>query len=168
VSAIATAPPRRSMRDRGPSRRVLVIVDGACTAPELCSRVRAYAGDNPIEALVVAPEHGSAETQWYVDEEAAHADATQRLRAWIACLARDGIRTAGQLSDPDLVQAIADALHEFHADEILIVTAPQRPSRWLRQNVIDRARRSFAQPIEHVVIPPASAATRRPPERQRR
>jgi hypothetical protein len=142
MSALATA-----------RRRVLVVVDGACTAPELCARVRAYAGDNPIEALVVAPAHGSAETQWYVDEEAARADATYRLRACIACLADDGIHAGGRLSDPDPVQAIADALYEFPADEILIVSAPRRPSGWLRQDVIDRARRSFMQPIEHVVMP---------------
>jgi len=51
------------------------------------------------------------------------------------------------------VQAITDALKEFPADEILIITAPQRPSTWLRQNAVERARRSFELPIEHLVIP---------------
>jgi GABA permease len=137
-------------------RRLLVVVDDACTAPELCTSVRAYAGDQPIEAVVLAPARGTAATQWYVDEDAARADATHRLRTCVACLARDGIRVTGELSDPDPVQAIADALHEFAADEILLVTAPQRPSRWLRQNVIDRARQAFRQPITHIVMPAAS------------
>ena len=48
---------------------------------------------------------------------------------------------------------MTDVLHDFPADEILIITAPQRPSTWLHQNVIDRARRSFQQPIEHLVVP---------------
>ena len=134
-------------------RRVLVVVDQPCTAPELCASVRGYVAADRIEALVIAPAHGSPETQWYVDEDAARADAIHRLRACVACLARDGIRATGQLSDPDPVQAIADALHEFPADEILLISAPQRPSSWLRQNVIDRARRSFEPPIRHVVMP---------------
>lgn len=134
-------------------RRLLVVVDQPCTAPELCASVREYVGADRVDALVIAPTHGSPDTQWYVDEDAARADATHRLRACVACLAGDGIRASGQLSDPNPVQAIADALHEFPADEILIVTAPQRPSNWLHQNVIDRARRRFEQPIAHVVMP---------------
>ena len=138
-------------------RRLLVVVDQPCTAPELCASVRGYLGADRVDALVIAPAHGSPDTQWYIDEDAARADATQRLRACVACLTGDGIRASGQLSDPNPVQAIADALYEFPADEILIVTAPQRPSNWLHQNVIDRTRRSFEQPIAHVAMPTTPA-----------
>jgi GABA permease len=138
------------------ARRVLIVIDEPCTSPELCVSVRTYADNRPLEALVIAPAHESTATQWYVDEDAARADATHRLRGCLACLARDGIRVQGQLADPDPVQAIGDALHEFLADEVLIVTPQQRPSRWLRQNVIDRARQTFRQPITHVVMPGAS------------
>jgi GABA permease len=155
MTAIAT-PTASERRSRTPSRRVLVVADDACTTPELCASLRAFAGDTPIEALVIAPAHGTTATQWYVDEDAARADATHRLRTCVNCLVRDGIRVSGELSVPDPIQAIADALHEFPADEILLVTAPQRPSRWLRQNVIDRARRAFLQPITHIVMPAAS------------
>lgn len=143
---------KKETQSRAASRRVLVVTDDACTAPELCERVRASADGRPIEALVLAPAHGTAATQWYVDEDAARADATQRLRTCVACLRRDGIRVTGHLGDPDPIRAIADALYEFPADEILLVAAPQRPSRWLRQNVIDRARQRFRRPITHVVL----------------
>jgi hypothetical protein len=143
-------------RGRAASRRVLVVADDACTAGGLCASVREFAAATPIEALVIAPAHGTASTQWYVDEDAARADATQRLRAWVACLAGDGIRVSGELSDPDPIQGIADALHEFPADEILLVTAPLRPSRWLRQNVIERAHKAFRQPITHIALPAAA------------
>jgi GABA permease len=155
MTAIAT-PTASERRSRTSSRRVLVVADDACTTPELCASLRGFAGDTPIEALVIAPAHGTTATQWYVDEDAARADATHRLRTCVNCLVRDGIRVSGELSVPDPIQAIADALHEFPADEILLVTAPQRPSRWLRQNVIDRARRAFLQPITHIVMPAAS------------
>jgi hypothetical protein len=114
------------------------------------------AGGASIEALVVAPAHGTASTQWYVDEDAAHAEATHRLRTCVSCLGRGGIRASGRLSESDPVQGIADALHDFQADEIVLVTALQRPSRWLRQDDIDRARRSFPQLITHLFMPAAS------------
>lgn len=147
------AEPADSASSAEPSRRVLVVVDEPCTAPELCASLRRYARNEPVDVLVIAPAHGSVATQWYVDEDAARADATHRLRACVSCLAGDGIRAEGRLSDPDPVRAIADALHAFRADEILFITGPQRRSTWLRQNAIDRARRSFQQPIEHVVMP---------------
>ena len=154
MTALPTSETPRTDASR---RRVLVVVDQPCTAPDLCASVRGYIGADRVDALVIAPAHGSPDTQWYVDEEAARADASHRLRACVACLAHDGIRARGHLSDPDPVQAIADALHEFPADEILIVGAPQRPSNWLRKNVVDRARRRFEQPIAHVVMPAAPA-----------
>lgn len=156
------AEPARSASSREPYRRVLVVVDEPCTAPELCASVRSHARNEPIDALVIAPAHGSIATQWYVDEDAERAEATHRLRACVACLAGDRIRAEGRLSDPDPVQAIADALHAFTADEILFITGPQRSSTWLRQNAIDRARHRFPQPIEHVVMPGGRPRSRRP------
>ena len=139
------------------TQRVLVVVDAVCTSPALCAILRARAAGTPLEAFVISPAHGTAATQWYVDEDAARADATRRLRACIACLDDHGIPAAGELADPDPVLAIADALRVFPADQILIVTAPQRPSTWLQPSVIDRARRRFDEPVEHVVMPAASA-----------
>lgn len=153
MTALATQQPPASESSRTLRHRVLVVVDEACMSSDLCAGVREHAGSGPIEALVIAPAHGSAATRWYVDEDAARAEATRRLRASVACLAGGDIRAEGRLADPDPVQAIADALHDFPADEILIITAPQRPSTWLHQNMIDRARRSVQQPIEHLVMP---------------
>jgi hypothetical protein len=113
--------------------------------------------DTTIEALVIAPARGAASAQWYVDDDAARADAAHRLRTCVGCLGERGIRARGELSDPDPVQGIADALHEFPADEIVLVTAPHHPSRWLRQNDIDRARHAFRQPITHLFMPAPEA-----------
>lgn len=132
--------------------RILVAVDDACTPSSLCRSVRAHMGDAPLEVFVISPAHG-VETQWYVDQDAALAAATRRLRACISCLRRRGIRTEGELGDRDPVQAIGDALATFPADEILIVTGPQRPSPWLHRTLVDRVRHVFAQPVAHVVVP---------------
>lgn len=155
ITALAT-PPADEPRTRAGTRSVLVVIDYACTAPELCASVREFARDMKIEAFVIAPAHGTTATQWYVDGDAARAEATHRLRTSVNCLARDGIRVSGELSDPDPIRGIADALHEFPADEILLVSAPQRPSRWLRQNVIERARHAFRQPLTQIVMPSMS------------
>lgn len=156
-TAITTASltQRRRLRRVHP-HRVLVVVDEPCPSPGLCASLRELAPREPIEALILAPAHGSAATQWYIDEDAARADATQRLRGCISCLARAGIPAEGRLADPDPISAIADALHDFPAREILMVTAPQRPSTWLHRSVIDRARRSFRQPVTHLVVPPTT------------
>ena len=159
MTALAT-PPARERRAHPASRRVLVVVDDACIAPELCASVRAFAGDGSVEALVVAPAHDTVSSQWYVDEDAARADATRRLRTCVSCLARDGIRAGGELSDPDPIQGIADALHEFPADDILLVTAARRPSRWLRHDVVDRAQHAFRQPVTHIAMPAPSEKNR--------
>lgn len=137
------------------TRRVLVVVDDACTAPDLCTSVRVAAAGRPTEALVVAPAHGTSFAQWYVDEDAARAEATHRLRTCIRCLARDGIRVQGRLGDADPILAIADALHEFDAEEILLVTAARSPSRLFRSGVVAGVRRTFAQPVRVVAMPQA-------------
>lgn len=133
--------------------RVLVVVDDTCTAPDLCASVRVIATDQPIDALVVAPAHGSAVAEWYVDEDAARAEATHRLRTCLSCLAHDGIRVRGRLGDPDPVRAIADALYAFDADEILLVTGPGEQSGWLRPSAVERVQRTFAQPVRHIAMP---------------
>lgn len=131
-------------------RLLLLVADDACTAPELCAGLRVSAEGASIEALVIAPAHGTLSSQWYVDEVAARAEALHRLRTCVGCLDSYGIRVRGELCDPDPVKAIADALREFPADEIVLVTAPQRPSRWLRTDDLVRVCVSFRQPITHV------------------
>ena len=154
MTTASLIPPRQLQRAH--RHRVLVVVDEPCPSPSLCASVRAQAAREPIEALIIAPAHGSAATQWYIDDDAARADATHRLRGCVSCLAGAGIQAEGRLADPDPVNAIADALHDFPADEILIVTRPQRPSIWLHKSVIDRARGSFPQPVKHLVVPPTT------------
>jgi hypothetical protein len=150
MTAIAPTATDLPIATRAP--RLLVVVDQPCAALELCTRVRAYAGTDGLDALVIAPTHDGVATPWYIDEDAARADAVHRLRACVACLSLEGIRACGQLGDPDPVQAIADALHQFPADAILLVSTAQPPG-WPYQRVIDRIRRRFDQPIEHVVMP---------------
>lgn len=142
--------------------RLLVVVDEPCLSRSPCDTWRLHAAQERTEALVIAPVHGSTATQWYVDGAAARADAAKRLRCCVSCLASSGIRVTGRLADPDPVRAIADALRDFRADKILLVTASHHPSIWLQPNAIDRVRRRFQQPVEHILVSSNALVERTP------
>jgi len=147
---------------RARRRRLLIVIDETCPSQSPSDTWRLHAEGERTEALVIAPGRGSTATQWYIDGAAARADATKRLRCCVACLASSGIRVTGRLVEPDPVHAIADALRDFHADEILLVTASHHPSIWLRPSVIDRVRRGFQQPVEHIFVSPNALVERTP------
>jgi hypothetical protein len=55
--------------------------------------------------------------------------------------------------DPDPLQAIKDAVHEYRPDEVIVSTHPgQLKSGWLRANLIERARKAIDVPVEHVEV----------------
>jgi hypothetical protein len=143
-------------------RHVLVVVDRACTPPAVCAAVRAQGGTDTVDAYVVAPSHDADDPRWYVDEDAAWADAQHRLRQCVTCLGADGARVSGTVGDPDPVRAIADALQVFDADEILLLAAPQRPSSWLRPDLADRVRSAFGRPTCRVAVPHVNLEHDRP------
>ena len=55
----------------------------------------------------------------------------------------------GGRADP--IEAIADALRFFRADEILVSTRPYGESRWIEEDVVGRAWERFRLPLLHVV-----------------
>jgi nucleotide-binding universal stress UspA family protein len=98
------------------------------------------------EVLVVAPALNSWLRRWVSDEDAARSRAEQRAAALVDKLARRGIHAEGRVGDADPVQAIADALVTFPADEIVISAAPKDAAPRL-EKLASRARRRFAAPI---------------------
>jgi hypothetical protein len=70
-----------------------------------------------------------------------------------------GAQVTGEVGDISPVRAIADALLAAEYDEIILSTLPPGPSRWLRQDVVHRVRRTFAVPCTHIVAEPDPAAT---------
>jgi hypothetical protein len=135
--------------------RVLVVADATCTARDVYARVKARGAGAPVEVVVIAPVHAvsSHGYHWIVDENAGREDAHVRLEVVTACLRKAGVRAEARFGDADPVQAIADALEEFPADEIFMFTRPLSPSGLFHHNVVDRARRLFSQPIDHVLAP---------------
>jgi hypothetical protein len=162
---------RREARERQPAalprhrggedeRRILVIANETVAGVALRSQIRAATESYRSRVLVVCPALNSPLRHWASDEDAARADARQRLDRSLGELGRLGIDARGEVGDPDPLQAIEDALRTFGADEIIISTHPEGRSNWLERGVVSGARERFAVPITHVVVDlEAEAAT---------
>jgi len=102
---------------------------------------------NPVElphsqVLVVAPALNSRLRRWLSDEDGARRRAGERADATVAKLARSGLHAHGQIGDGDPLQAIADALPTFAADEIVIAGDTS-----VAERLAARARARFGLPV---------------------
>jgi hypothetical protein len=141
----------RSARTPG-GRRILVISNETVTGTVLHQAIRFRAYNSGGEVLVVAPALNSRLRHWMSDVDGARRVAEERLEACLGRLAASGVRARGEIGDGDPLQAIADALSVFAADEIIIATHPEERSHWLAHDLVGRARARFAQPILHIVV----------------
>jgi nucleotide-binding universal stress UspA family protein len=94
------------------------------------------------DVFVVAPALNSRLRHWLSDDDGARRTAAERLAACLDRLERVGVHAKGKVGDADPLQAIADALPTFAADEIVIAAHPERS-----RGLASRARERFALPI---------------------
>jgi ribosomal protein S18 acetylase RimI-like enzyme len=132
---------------------ILVIANETVESPVLHKAIRASADDG-ARVAVVAPALNSRLRHWLSDEDEARRAAELRLAGCVESLAAAGVDAEGWVGDADPLQALADALHVFRADELVIATHPEGRSNWLARNLVQRARRRFRLPILHVVVDP--------------
>jgi hypothetical protein len=133
-------------------RRILVISNETVTGVVLHQAIRFRAHNVAGEVLVVAPALNSRLRHWMSDVDGARRAAEDRLQSCLKRLVAAGIRARGEIGDGDPLQAIADALSTFPADEIIIATHPEERSHWLAHDLVGRARARFAPPILHIVV----------------
>jgi hypothetical protein len=133
-------------------RRILVISNETVTGTVLHEALRFRARNVGGEILVVVPALHSRVRQWMSDVDGVRRAAEERLARSLERLAAAGIHARGQIGDRDPIQAIADALGVFAADEIIITTHPEARSRWLAHDLVFRARARFDQPVLHIVV----------------
>jgi hypothetical protein len=106
----------------------------------------APAGLAHAEVLVVAPALSSWFRHWLSDEDPARRRAEKRLAAVVGQLQRVVVNVEGRVGDADPLQAVADALATFPADEIVISARSERSIEHVVDLVI-RARERFALPV---------------------
>jgi nucleotide-binding universal stress UspA family protein len=139
-------------------RRILVISNETVEADVLHDTLVAHA--DATEVVVVAPALNTRLRHWLSDEDTARAEAQRRLDGCLAALEGAGVRVDGWVGDADPMQAIADALAVFDADELLVATHPEGRSNWLAHDLVARACGRFSLPVVHLVVEQAHA--RRP------
>lgn len=109
-------------------RDVLVITSSEWPVAGL----RALLGDDIGELLVVVPTVRQSRLQWLTN-----ADDHARERADDAASSIAGAvpsqETEASAGDPDPVLAVKDALGEFAADEVVVVTRPDDEASWLEE-----------------------------------
>ena len=134
--------------------RVLVVAAEEHVGEPLQQELSDRADGREAEVRVVVPaltESAFQHAAGAVDEglERAQTQLDQSLAEVGESRAADG---EGLVGDADPILAIDDALYDFAADEILIVTHPKNQTRWMEDDLFERASQRFRQPIRHFVV----------------
>lgn len=130
---------------------VLVLANETVAGRSLVDALLAHAAKGPIRVTVVCPQNDPLQG-YVVYEESRRSAAERRLRRTLDLLHEHGIAARGKIVDPDPLQALRDALHEYRPDVVIVSTHPVQRSGWLRQNLVQRARKVASVPVEHVVV----------------
>ena len=147
-------------RDRTANGRVRILavanetLDGDALHELICARAEQLT----TEVVVVAPALNSRFRHWVSDSDRAREAAETRLEQSLARLESAGVAAYGWVGDADPLEAIADALAVFEADQLIIATHPEHRSNWLARDVVGRARARFGLPTDHVVVDRALVA----------
>lgn len=150
-AAGAEPPSRRAVRREG-VHRVLVVADEGCSGQALCRPLVDKLPGGNAEVLVVAPALVSAVRYLDSDLDPARRAAQGRVDETIGVLAAAGVPARGEIGSESPLEAIADALAVFPADEIVVATPPPERTNWLEQDVVERARELYALPVAHLVV----------------
>ncbi len=129
-------------------RNVLVISSSEWHVAAL----RAALGDDIDELRVVVPAVHQSRLQWLTN---ADDDARERADDAASSIA-DALpsqATEASAGDSDPLRAAEDALREFAADEVVVVTRPDEEATWLEEgNTQAIARRLRGLKVTHLVV----------------
>lgn len=139
--------------DRNTAENVLVVVTGGVTNSQLRRAVSDLI-DREARVLLVAPPELSR-LQWLaVDVDDAVEEAEQRVEdAAAAVEAAPQVEAAETALHPDSdpVLAVKDALAQFPANRILLVTRPEPEAGWQERKLFDGELAEHGLPVAHVV-----------------
>ena len=109
------------------------------------------------EIRVVAPAADVSFLEWLTnDEDEARREADEAARR-VASAAGDDTRVEIDRTSvsTDAAQAIRDALRDFDADEIVVLTRPGEDSTWLEDETVRAALDAHGIPVRHRELSPA-------------
>jgi len=143
-------------------RHILVLANETVAGKALLEAIEERAAGGPIRVTVVSPQN-DPRAGYVVYEESRRSSAERRLRRTLDLLHEAGIAARGAVVDPDPLQALRDALHQYApVDEVIVSTHPGAVrSSWLRAGLVDRARKAAkGVPVTHVEVDLASPRER--------
>ena len=129
---------------------VLVVAHQTASTSGLMEAVEERAARGPATFHLVVPQrpHGMHKVVDPHDDgmaaaEAVLAEALPKIRA------AAGAEVTGSVGDPEPLMAIHDAVNLGGYDEIIISTLPRKMSKWLRLDLVSKAR-GLGLPVTHV------------------
>jgi hypothetical protein len=135
--------------------RLLILTTSSHVSEPVQREIDRRAKGRPTRTMVVVPALAGSHFEQMagdVDEAIAHAEEEREPAAEEAQQAGAELVTDPRIGDSDPILAIEDALREFPAQEILIVTRPAEEAAWMEEDLFDRARQRFRLPIAHFVV----------------
>ena len=131
-------------------RRLLVVITTEVADGVLRDFVRSRGGDD-AEMLVVAPASEISRLDWLTNAE----DDARTEAASLAVKTAEATPTEdveARVGDSSPVKAIEDALRQFPADEVLVVTRPDNDASWLEEGSGETAQTRFRLPVIRVTV----------------
>lgn len=135
------------------TRRVLVVIDRAildvASVPDDVLQAEARAD----QVRVIAPVLTSRMSWLTNDDLTARQEATDRLttvlhRMWV----EQGISASGRLGDESPFVAIADALVEFPADQLILIMHDDDQHSWQERDLAAKIRRRYASRLTEIMV----------------
>lgn len=133
------------------AHRLLAIVTNDPLGPESLREIRNGSEGTELRVIVPAVEANAfRHTLGDVDEP--RKEAEERLERVLAELRENGIEAAGDIGDPDPIQAAQDALLAAPADEIVIFEHEEAQAHWFEEGLLEKAEAGLEPPLRMVVL----------------
>jgi hypothetical protein len=133
-------------------KRVLIVANGFVNdAPRALPPDLLAFAEPDCEMHVLAPAHLTRLQSLCSDLDQPRADAYDRLGRILQDMSTLGLSATGQTGDEDQLLAVEDALSEFDADAIVLVTRVPGQQNWRERQLIAGVAR-FGLPVQGALI----------------
>jgi hypothetical protein len=138
------------------AHQLLAIVTDDPLGPEPLREIRPRDSrdrGNELDLQVVVPAvEASAFRHTLGDIDEPKREAEARLGRVLEELRANGIEAAGEVGDPDPIQAAQDALLKSPADEIVIFEHERAQARWFEEGLLEKAEAGLEPPLRVVAL----------------
>jgi hypothetical protein len=138
------------------AHRLLAIVTDDPLGPEPLREIRpgdSHDRGNEVDLRVIVPAvEASAFRHTLGDVDEPKREAEARLGRVLEELRANGIEAAGEVGDPDPIQAAQDALLKAPTDEIVIFEHERAQARWFEEGLLEKAEAGLDPPLRVVAL----------------